>query len=109
MHNVGENCGSELHAEDDEQQNGELQMIEKLRIELENSKWITYDVHQHGAFLQSADASGDSDKHQTDWDNHHEGRRREEMIIDKNAEVIENGVDCGAHSHQQQRSQLQRE
>jgi hypothetical protein len=69
---------------------------------MEESAWATHDVHQHGAFLDSSNASGDSDKHQTNRNHHHECRRREEMIVHEDAEVIENRIYSRPNGHQQQ-------
>lgn len=67
---------------------------------------IAYDVHQHGAFLYSANTSRQCHNHQTDGNDYHETGWREKMIVHKNAEIIENRRNCRPNSHQQESSQL---
>jgi hypothetical protein len=51
---------------------------------------ITHNVDQHGAFFHGTNTSRDGNEHQADGNYNHETCRREEVIIHKDAEVIEN-------------------
>lgn len=70
-------------------------------------QWFTYDVHQHGALLNGPDAPRHSHNQQADGDDHHESCGGEEVIVNENAEVVENRRDGGADGHEQEGGELE--
>lgn len=68
--------------------------------------WFTYNVDQHGALFNGTNTSRDGNNHQTYGNDNHESCRCEEVIVHKNAEVIENSRNGGSNSHKEKGSEL---